>query len=97
VSILANEKLKGISIELTNNCISINSHNTENEEAEEKLDFEYSGSFVSLAFNGQYFLEAISNIDGEFAVLNFATEIGCCVISESTNNLYKFIVMSMTL
>lgn len=97
VSILANEKFKGVSIELGTDSLLISTHNPEHEEAEEQLSIEYSGEPLSIAFNSQYLLDAVSNIDSDWAVLTFASNASCCFIQEPDNDLYKFIVMSMLL
>jgi DNA polymerase III subunit beta len=97
VAILSNEKFKGVSFEIANDSIKISAHNPEHEEAEEECLCNYTGTPLSIAFNVQYLLDAISNINSEIAALNIASNASTCVIEESEQQTYKFIVMSMRL
>jgi DNA polymerase III subunit beta len=97
VAILSNEKFKGVSFDITNNNIKISAHNPEHEEAEEECLCEYTGDALSIAFNIQYMLDAVSNLNSEVAALNIATNASACFIEEPQQQLYKYIVMSMRL
>jgi DNA polymerase-3 subunit beta len=97
VAILSNEKFKGVSFDITNNNIKISAHNPEHEEAEEECLCEYTGDALSIAFNIQYMLDAVSNLNSDIAALNIATNASACFIEEPQQQLYKYIVMSMRL
>jgi len=97
VSILANEKFKGITFDISDNLLRLNSHNPEHDEANEELIIEYQGEPLSIAFNSQYVLDAVSNLDSELAVLTIASNASSCFIEEPEQQLYKFIVMPMRL
>ncbi|MCK4842483.1 MAG: DNA polymerase III subunit beta [Methylococcales bacterium] len=97
VSILANEKFKGVSCEISNGLLRLNSHNPEHDEAEEELVIEYQGESLTIAFNSQYLLDAVSNLDSELAVLTIASNLSSCFVEEPEQQLYKFIVMPMRL
>ncbi len=97
VSILANEKFKGISFNISDNVLKLNSHNPEHDEANEEIIIEYQGEPLTIAFNSQYVLDAVSNLDSELAVLTIASNASSCFIEEPEQQLYKFIVMPMRL
>ena len=97
VSILTNEKLKGITLDIGSNSLKISSHNLEHDEAEEEISIDYVGEPISIAFNAQYLLDAFSNLDSEFALLTIASNLTSCFIDEPTESVYKFIVMPMRL
>jgi len=97
VSILANEKFKGITFDISEGALRLNSHNPEHDEANEELIIEYQGEAISIAFNSQYVLDAVSNLDSELAVLTIASNASSCFIEEPEQQLYKFIVMPMRL
>ncbi len=97
VYILANEKSKGVSFEVSEGLLRLTSHNPEQDEAEEELIIEYSGEPISITFNAQYFLDAVSNLDSELAVLSIASNGSSCFVEEPGQQLYKFIVMPMLL
>ncbi|MGZ8191505.1 MAG: DNA polymerase III subunit beta [Methylococcaceae bacterium] len=97
VAILSNEKFKGVTFDITPESLRMSTHNPEHDEAEEELIIEYSGEPLSIAFNAQYLLDAISNLDSELAVLTIASNISSCFIDEPNDCAYKFIVMPMRL
>jgi len=72
VSILSNEKFKGVRIEATNETIVLSSENPEQEEAKETIEHQ-SGSAeqnkVIAGFNAGYLIEAINACSGEEIVM----------------------------
>jgi len=97
VAILSNEKFKGVTFDMTSDSLRISTHNPEHDEAEEELAIEYTGDPLSIAFNAQYLLDAVSNLDSEYAVLTIASNASSCFIDEPECCAYKFIVMPMRL
>lgn len=97
VAILANEKFKGITFNVSDGLLKLNSHNPEHDEADEELIIEYKGEPLSIAFNSQYLLDAVSNLDSELAVLTIASNASSCFVEEPEQQPYKFIVMPMRL
>ena len=92
-----NEKFKGISFNISDNVLKLSSHNPEHDEANEELIIEYQGEPLSISFNSQYLLDAVSNIDSELAVMTIASNASSCFIEEPEQQPYKFIVMPMRL
>ena len=97
VAILSNEKFKGVTFDFNPDSLKISTHNPEHDEAEEELFIEYTGEPLSIAFNAQYLLDAVSNLDSELAVLTIASNASSCFIDEPNDCAYKFIVMPMRL
>jgi DNA polymerase III subunit beta len=97
VAVLSNEKLKGITFEITSGNIKISAHNPEHDEAEDEINIDYKGEPLTIAFNAQYVLDAVSNLDSETAVLTIASNASSCFIDEPSQCEYKFIVMPMRL
>lgn len=97
VAILSNEKFKGVTFDINAESLKISTHNPEHDEAEEELVIEYAGEPLSIAFNAQYLLDAVSNLDSELAVLTIASNASSCFIDEPGDCGYKFIVMPMRL
>lgn len=97
VAILSNEKFRGVEFVLEGNNLKISTNNPEHEEADEEITIEYQGPALSIAFNSQYILDAITNLDSELAVLTIAENSSCCFIEEPSEQKYKFIVMPMRL
>jgi len=97
VAVLANEKIKGVTLDISENLLKISTHNPEHDEAEEELVMQYQGEELSISFNSQYLLDAVSNLDSELAMLTIASNASSCFIEEPDQPLFKFIVMPMLL
>jgi DNA polymerase-3 subunit beta len=97
VAILANEKFKGVTFDINSNNLRISTHNPEHDEAEEELEIEYHGEAMSISFNAQYLLDAISNLESEQAAIIIASNASSCFIGEPNESIYKFIIMPMRL
>lgn len=97
VAVLSNEKFKGVTLDITPNSIKISTHNPEHDEAEEEISIDYQGESLSIAFNAQYLLDAVSNLESDTAVLTIASNASSCFIDEPSQCEYKFIVMPMRL
>ena len=95
VAILSNEKFKGVTLDITSDSLRISTHNPEHDEAEEELAIEYADEPLTIAFNAQYLMDAVSNLDSEIAVLTIASNASSCFIDEPNVCVYKFIVMPM--
>lgn len=63
VSILSNEKYRGVRFLLEPERLRIQSNNPEQEEAEEELAVDYSGPEVEIGFNASYMLDALGAIE----------------------------------
>ncbi|HLB41686.1 MAG TPA: DNA polymerase III subunit beta, partial [Gammaproteobacteria bacterium] len=62
VSILSNEKYRGVRFQLESNKLKITANNTDQEQAEESVAFGYTGDKMEIGFNVTYLLDAISSI-----------------------------------
>jgi len=97
VAVLSNEKFKGVTLDFVPGCLKISTHNPEHDEAEEELSINFAGEPLSISFNAQYLLDAVSNLDSDLAILTIASNVSSCFIDEPNDPLYKFIVMPMKL
>ena len=72
VSILANEKFKGVRIEATNERIILSSENPEQEEAKETIEHKTSSpedNKIIAGFNAGYLIEAINACSGDDVII----------------------------
>ncbi|NOS75865.1 MAG: DNA polymerase III subunit beta [Methyloglobulus sp.] len=97
VAVLSNEKFKGVTFDISPGSMKISTHNPEHDEAEEEITIDYQGELLSIAFNAQYLLDAVSNLDSDTAILTIASNASSCFIDEPSQCEYKFIVMPMRL
>ncbi|MFM8330657.1 MAG: DNA polymerase III subunit beta [Candidatus Methylumidiphilus sp.] len=97
VAVLSTEKIKGVSLEVEGNTMKLQAQNPEHEEAEEELEVHLAGEGLSVGFNAAYLLDAINNVDADTVKLSFTDAGNSCLIEDTQNAKYKFIVMPMRL
>jgi DNA polymerase-3 subunit beta len=97
VAVLSNEKFRGLTLDFAQDNLKISTHNPDHDEAEEELFIDYPGEPLTISFNAQYLLDAVSNLDSELAVLTIANNASSCFVDEPNNFSYQFIVMPMKL
>src|ERR1700723_3302311 len=96
-AILANEKYRGIRINVRNNAITVQAHNPEQEEAEEEIEVSYSGDELEVGFNVNYLLDALAAIDGQEVELGLTDSNSSCLIRSPGNSSARYVVMPMRL
>lgn len=94
-SILSNEKYRGIRMVLSNNNLKLISTNSDQEEAEEELEIDYTGDTLDIGFNVTYLIDVLNNTSSEQATFSFADANSSCLITVPNNANYKYVVMPM--
>lgn len=97
VSILSNEKYRGIRLDISEGCLSISANNPEQDEAEEELNIDYHGEDVSMGFNASYLLDALSAVDTEQVSVSFTDTNSSCLLENIQNDASRFVIMPMRL
>jgi len=97
VSILSNEKYRGVRLQFSKGTMHILAHNPEQEEAEEELTIDFTGEDLEIGFNVTYLLDALSAGDSEQVTLNLSDSNSSCLIQGSGEKTCRYIVMPMRL
>lgn len=97
VSILSNEKYRGIRMFVNKGHMKIQAHNPENEEAEEELEVDYNGNDLEMGFNVNYLLDVISVIDSQTMEINTKDSESSVLIRPTLENGSTYVVMPMRL
>ncbi len=98
VSILSNEKYRGIRLSMSENQIRVHANNPEQEEAEEEISASYQGKSMEIGFNAAYLMDALSAVESEEVSLYFIDENSSCLIqNETEEGLCKYVVMPIRL
>src|SRR5512135_2481542 len=63
-AILSNEKYRGIRFAVKPNALTIQSHNPEQDEAEEEVEVSYDGGELEIGFNVNYLMDALGVLEG---------------------------------
>lgn len=94
-SILSNEKYRGIRMVLGSNTLRLISSNSEQEEAEEELEIDYSGEPLDVGFNVTYLIDVLNNVQTEKVEFSLADANSSCLVTLPGNTNYKYVVMPM--
>ena len=94
-SILSNEKYRSIRMVITEGQLKLISTNTEQEEAEEELEINYSKVPLDIGFNVTYLIDVLNNLSDENIQFAFADANSSCLITTASDNNYKYVVMPM--
>lgn len=97
VAILSNEKFRGINVDVRDGAMTVESHNSEQEEAREELEVDLEGPGLSVGFNASYLLDAINNIDSDGVRLSFTEAANSALLEDLNDQAYKFVVMPLKL
>lgn len=96
-AILSNEKYRGIRLAVKPGVLTLQSHNPEQEEAEEELEINYNGEEMEIGFNVNYLLDALAAIDGGDVELGLTDSNNSCLLSATSTPQAKYVVMPMRL
>lgn len=94
-SILSNEKYRGIRMVLNQNNLKLISTNSDQEEAEEELEINYTGDALDIGFNVTYLIDVLNNTNSGQITFSFADANSSCLITIPSNIDYKYVVMPM--
>ena len=95
VSILSNEKYKGIRLDLSNQGMTINANNPEQDEAEEEVLIDYSGDEMSMGFNSSYLMDALNVIESDEVKVSFTDTNSSCLLENPKDDSSRFVIMPM--
>lgn len=97
VSILSNERFRGVRLNLSNNELHISANNPEQEQAEEAVDVSYAGEELELGFNVSYILDVLNNLKCEEVQLTFINATSSALIEAVGRTDLTYVVMPMRL
>ena len=94
-SILSNEKYRGIRLVLGQNSLRMISTNSEQEEAEEEMEVQYTGDALDIGFNVTYMIDVLNNVVNDNIEFSFADANSSCLVTIPNDATYKYVVMPM--
>jgi DNA polymerase-3 subunit beta len=94
-AILTTDKFKGVRMVLAPGSLKINSTNSDQEDAQEELEIDYSGEGLDIGFNVTYLLDVLANLKSEFVAFALGDALGSALITMPGNEKFKYVVMPM--
>ncbi len=97
ISILSNEKYRGIRLNISPENLSIQANNPDQEEAQEELTVQYDDIEIEIGFNVTYLLDVLSVLDTEDVLIKLKDSNSSCIITSPDNEHFRYVVMPMRL
>lgn len=94
-AIMTNDKFKGIRCILAQGSIKISSTNSDQEEAIEEIEIDYSGDNIDIGFNVTYLLDVLGNLRNDEISVELGDANSSALISIPDNTDFKYVVMPM--
>ncbi|AHB07950.1 MULTISPECIES: DNA polymerase III subunit beta [Pandoraea] len=94
-AIVTSDKFKGVRFLVSENLLKISANNTENEEAQEEIEIDYTGESVDIGFNVTYLLDVLSNLKVEQVKVSLGDANSSALITLPDNDEFKYVVMPM--
>ncbi len=95
VSLLSNQKSKGVTIALAKGKMEISSNNPEMGDAKEEIEVDYNGEDLKIGFNAKYILDILNSFSDEKLCLELDTQLSPGLIRPSNDADYTCVVMPM--
>ena len=96
-AILSNEKYRGVRLNIKPELLLLQTHNPEQEEAEDQVEVQYQGPEIEIGFNVTYLLDALAAVDGDQVTIGLTDSNSSCLVSSSGDTASKYVVMPMRL
>ena len=95
ISLLAEDRSKGVKFSFTPKQLIISSNNPRFGEARETLDISYDGAAFDIGFNARYFLDVLNVLDEETVALELTDDASPGILKPAEDKNYKCVVMPM--
>lgn len=97
ISILSNEKYRGIRLTLSTGNLAIQANNPDQEEAEEELAVNYSETEMEIGFNVTYLIDVLNVLNSEEVQVKLKDSNSSCIVSDANDPSSLYVVMPMRL
>ena len=94
-AILTSEKFKGVRVNVEPGVLRIAANNTEQEEASEELEVDYSGDAIDIGFNVTYLIDMLGNVSQDMVTIELQDSSASALITVPERPGFKYVVMPM--
>lgn len=95
VSILSNEKVRGVTLIFDANQLEINSNNAENDKAVETLGVQFADQLTNVGVNVTYVLDILNQWEGENVDIQMGESNQAILITNTEDSSIQYVVMPM--
>lgn len=97
VSLLSNQKSRGVTLNFHNGSMEISSNNPEMGDAKEELEVLYNGEDLKIGFNAKYLMDVLNSIHDDTVDIELKDQLSPALIKPSTDPDYRCVIMPMRL
>ncbi len=95
VSLLSNQKSKGVTFKLSEGKMEITSNNPELGEAHEEMSVNYKGKSIKIGFNARYVIDVLGSIDENSVSLELKDQLSPGLLRPHDDKNYTCVIMPM--
>lgn len=95
VSLLSNQKSKGVTLSFGNNLLEITSNNPELGDAREEIPVDYKGKTLKIGFNAKYIMDVLNSIGDEEINFDLKDQLSPGVMRPNADDAYTCVIMPM--
>ena len=96
-AILTSDKFRGVRLSMTDGTLRIAVNNTEQEEAQEELDIDWTHESLDIGFNVAYLLDVLSNLKSSEVQFSFGDAASSVLVTLPDQDSFKYVVMPLRL
>ncbi len=96
-AIVANDKYKGVRLEINQGKVHISSNNPDQDEANEELEAETTINGLEMGFNVVYLLDALTSLRDDQIVIKVKDANSSALVQEASNERCRHVVMPLRL
>lgn len=97
VSVLTTDRTKAVKFKVSSGNLEVSAVNPDVGEAQEELDISYRGETFEIGFNPRYFVEALSIVEDEQAVIEMGDDSSPSVLRSELDRGFTHVIMPMRL
>lgn len=95
VSLLSNQKSKGVTLNFSSGKLEISSNNPELGDAKEELEVDYKGGGLKIGFNAKYIMDVLASIDEDKISIDLKDQLSPGVMRPNSDKNYTCVIMPM--
>jgi DNA polymerase III subunit beta len=95
VSLLSNQKSKGVTLNFSSGRLEITSNNPELGDAKEELEVAYKGTGLKIGFNAKYIMDVLTSIDDPEIAMDLKDQLSPGVMRPGADKDYTCVIMPM--
>lgn len=94
-SILTSDKFRGIRWVLTPGLLTVVANNSDQEEARDEIEVDYTGPEIDIGFNVNYLLDVLNNLKAETVQFALQDNNSSALVTKPGEDDFKYVVMPM--